>query len=276
MKTTTKQRTCLFHAVTLALIASLLLLLKGITAYALEDNLSNSMGGSSSILGSGEISEDDQAIGNWISSQRGMTAENINNASQTLGPLTNILGNIVGGIIVLVFAGVFVITALDLLYISFPPIRNVLYKGGPAGGMSAQPAMGGGMMGGGMMGRGMMGGMMGGGNPGMAAEQRPIQWISDEAIQCAAMLNSGGAAGGAPMGGSPMMAGAMAMQQQASGANMSMKSVIGMYFKKRAVFMVLLAVCAIVLTSSALLGTGVNLAMWLTKIINSVNNNIPR
>ena len=44
---------------------------------------------------------------------------------------------------------------------------------------------------------------------------------------------------------------------------MSKKSVIGMYFKKRIFFMILLAICAIVLTSSVLLGTGVNLALWL-------------
>ena len=229
MKTTTKQRTGMVQ-VAFALIACLLMLMQNVTAYALEDNLNANQNRGSSIIGEGTITEDDMAIGNWISQQRGMTAENLANASQTLGPLTNIFGNIVGGIVVLVFAGVFIITALDLLYISFPPIRNILYKGGPAGGMTAQPAMGGGMMGG-YGHRGMMGG--------------------------------------------GMMAGAMAMQQQASGANMSMKSVIGMYFKKRLIFMILLAVCAIVLTSSVLLGTGVNLAEWFLKIMNSVNSNIP-
>ena len=275
MKTTTKRRTWFFQ-ISFALMVCLCFLIQGINVYALEDNLSGTTQQNSNSIMSGDISADDQAIGNWISQRRGMTAENLATASQTLSPLTNIFGNIVGGIIVLVFAGVFIITALDLLYISFPPVRNILYKGGPAGGMGAQP-MGGGMMGGyGHRGMGMMGGgMMGGGNPGMAAEQRPVQWISDEAIQCAAMLNNGGGAAAAPMGGG-MMAGAMAMQQQASGANMSMKSVIGMYFKKRIVFMILLAICAIVLTSSVLLGTGVNLANWLTKILNSINNNIPQ
>lgn len=233
--------------------------------------LEDSVGGGSGFFGSGSVDAEDQAIGDWVGGQRGMTSDNLNNASKTLSPLTGILGNVVGGIFVLTFTGVFVITALDLLYISIPPFRNMLYKGNAGGG-------GGAMMGGGMMGRG---GMMGG-NPGMAAEARPVQWISDEAVQCAAMLGNGGSAGGGAMAGGMMSGGMMGggmmggMQQQQSGANLSMKSVIGMYFKKRLFFMVLLAVCAIVLTSSVLLGTGVNLANWVIKILGAVNNNIPK
>ena len=65
----------------------------------------------------------------------------------------------------------------------------------------------------------------------------------------------------------------MGMQQ--SGSALAPKVVIGTYFKKRIVFMVILVVCAIILTSSALLGTGVNLAMWGMRIIDWVNNYIP-
>lgn len=117
----------------------------------------------------------------------------------------------------------------------------------------------------------MGGGMMG--NPGMAESRQrgSIQWISDEAIQCVAQMATGGAQ---DSGMNPMQAGMMA--QQAPTAAVSRRSTISLYFRKRIFFMVLLAICVIVLTSSALLGTGVNLALWLTKIINAVNGNIPR
>ena len=242
-----------------------------VEASSIEDTL----GGSGGFFNQGSVDSEDAAIGDWIGGQRGMTSENLNTASKTLSPLTSIMGNIVGGIIVIVFAYMFVQTALDLLYFAVPPLRNILYKGGAASGVA-----GGGMPMGGGFGRSMMGGfgMAGGGNPGMAAEARPTQWISDEAVQCAAMLNNGGTAG-QPMIAGGMMAGGMqagAMATQQSGANVSMKSVIAMYFKKRAFFMIILAMCAIVLTSSVLLGTGVNLANWVTKILSAVNNNIPK
>lgn len=260
----------------MAMVLSILLIpLAGVTvsASSLEDSVGVKQSGGTDVLSGGTIDSNDAEIGNWIMNHRGMTSENLQNASTTLSPLTNIAGNIVGGLVVLTFIGMFLITAVDLLYITFPPIRHLLYKvdtGVGAGGM-ANGMMGGmGMMGGGRFSRygGMgMNGAMGGANP----QGSNIQWISDEAIQCVANLTMGGAQ---QSGMNPMQAGMMA--QQAPTASVSMKSTIGTYFKKRIVFMVLLAVCVIVLTSSVLLGTGVNLALWLTKIISALNNNIPK
>lgn len=259
-----------------------------VSASNIEDNVGGSNNASSGGMGDifdGEIDSEDAAIGNWISDQRGMTSENLATASETLSPLANIVGNIIGGLVVLTFLGLFLTTAVDLLYISFPPIRGLLYKGGAqaggapmAGGGMGMPGMGMGMgMGGGRFSRmgmgmgGMAGGQMAGGQMGGGGG---IQWISDEAVNCVALIGAGGQA--APMGGgmgaNPM---AMGMQQQPMQQPMTVKSVIGMYFKKRIIFMVLLAMCVIVLTSSALLDTGVNLALWLTKIINGINGNIP-
>lgn len=248
-----------------------------VSATSLEDNLSGAANSASDFLGSGSVDSDDMAIGEWISGQRGMSAQNLSNASKTLSPLSNVVGNVIGGIVVLTFLGMFLMTAVDLLYITFPPIRNLLYKvdtgaGGMGGGMGMGGMMGGGRFsrygGMGSMGMGGMGGM------GMDAGQGQsmnIQWISDEAVQCVANLTMGGAQ---QSGMNPMQAGMMA--QQAPTASVSMKSTIAMYFKKRIVFMVFLAICVIVLTSSALLGTGVNLALWITKIINAVSSNIPK
>ena len=208
------------------------------------------------------VSQDDQDVANWIKNQRGMTGEQLQVASETLSPVTNMFGYIVGGIVVLIFTGVFIITALDLLYITIPPIRNLLYKAGTDG---TGAYTGGGMAGGYGMGGygGMHGGMMGAGGA-SGGTQKPTQWISDEAVMCASLL------GGSSQAQNPGMMGGQ-MQQQ----NVPMKSVLGTYFKKRIFFMILLAVSVIILTSSALLGTGVNLAKWGLKLIELVNGYIP-
>ena len=261
------------HCRKLLVCFALALLLCGMTASvspmivhasSIEDNVTGNSGGGNSgdLFSGGELSQDEQDLASWITNQKGISGDNLAKASNTLSPLTNILGNITGGILVLIFAGVFVITGLDLLYITIPPIRGFLYKG--------EAQSGGGAMPGGYGARGGYGAQSM--NQGMANEAKSTQWISDEAIQCSAMLKAGGAQpqqmGGYGMGG---------MQQGASPEqNMSMKSVIGVYFKKRMFFMILLAVCAIVLTSSKLLGTGVNLGAWVLKILSAINNNIPK
>lgn len=254
----------------MAVMMCLTVLLSGISvaASSLEDSFDIGTA-ASDFLGGGQVDSDDAAIGEWIAGQRGMTSENLQNASKTLSPLTNIAGNIVGGLVVLTFIGMFLITAVDLLYIAFPPIRNLLYKVDTGAGGVGAGMMGGGRFsryGGGMAGGGMMNGQMAD-----ARQRTSIQWISDEAIQCVAQMKTGGAQ---DSGMNPMQAGAVA--QQAPTAAVSMRSTIGTYFKKRIFFMILLAMCVIVLTSSALLGTGVNLALWFTKIINAVNANIPK
>lgn len=134
----------------------------------------------------------------------------------------------------------------------------MLYKAGTDG----TGAYTGGMPGGGYQ-RGYGYGGAGGAAGGSA---KPTQWISDEAVACAALL-----------GGSAQSAGNMGPAGGPGGAqqNVPTKSVIGMYFKKRIGFMLLLVVSAIVLTSSILLGTGVNLAQWVLKLIGLINSYIP-
>lgn len=236
-----------------------------VQASSLEDNVGNNgSSGNSGSLEIGDLPERDadfvDALGNMDLGPKG---SDLTKAANTLSPLTNILGTIVGGGIVLLWAFIFLITIADLLYITIPPIRNILYKGGGAG-AGAQ----GGMMGGGMRG-GMMGGM-GGGN----ADLKPTQWISDEAVNCVALLGAGGQPN---TGGMGMGMGGYGMGGMGGGAQQSppMKSVIGTYFKKRMVFMILLGLCTIVLTSSIIMKTGINLGSWVLKIFNMFNNNLP-
>lgn len=209
-----------------------------------------------------EIDENDQGVADWLKDQRGVTSEQLATASNTLGPVTTIIGYITGGIIILVVAGVVCITALDLLYIAIPPVRNVLYKAGTDGTGGYTGGFGAGGYGRGFGGMGAMGA---GGAAG--GSKKPTQWVSDEAVACAAMLG-GSAQSANGMGGYGGM-GAMGAQQ--GQAQPTTKSVIAMYFRKRIFFMILLALCIIVLTSSSLMNCGVNLAEWFIKIVNMIN-----
>lgn len=227
-----------------------------------DSNGGNSAGEMLNGIQSQTVSPEDKGVSDWLKNQKTMDPKHLEKASETMNPLVNLLGYVAGGIIVLTVAGVVVITALDLMYIAIPPIRNVLYKGGAAGA--------GGMMGAGGMGMHGRFGMMGGG------AQQTRQWVSDEAVACAALLGGGAQAQGAMGGGMGMMGGYGGMGgMQAMGVNQqqaqSTKSVIGMYFKKRVFFLILLALCIIVLTSSALMNCGVNIAQWVLKIINMLN-----
>lgn len=206
-----------------------------------------------------EIDENDQSVADWLKDRRGVTSEQLATASNTLGPVTTIIGYITGGIIILLVAGVVCITALDLLYIAIPPVRNVLYKAGTDGTGGYTGGFGAGGYGRGFGGMGAMGA---GGAAG--GSKKPTQWVSDEAVACAAMLG-GSAQSANGMGGMGVIG---AQQGQAQPTT---KSVIAMYFRKRIFFMILLALCIIVLTSSSLMNCGVNLAEWFIKIVNMLN-----
>lgn len=259
---------------------------------SLEDNVSDQT--TATTAGSGDFFDslkdqdigEAEGIGDLLGNHQTMTSEQLGEASKWTAPITNIIGYAMGVIIIITITLVGLITALDLLYIAVPPVRNLLYKAGTdgtgayTGGMPAG-GMGMGMGGFGRRGMGMgMGAMGAGGASGGTA--RPHQWVSDEAVACAALLGGsqqavnmgmGGAMGMGGMGMSPMGMGMGGMQQPEQ-APMRMKSVLWVYIKKRAVFLVLLMVAVMVLTSSALMGTGVNLAQWVLRIIGLLNGKI--
>lgn len=235
-------------------------------ATAIEDNINNSTTSTTeptdSILDdikNQEVDGEDKGMADWVANQRGVTSNQLETATQAMSPITNIIGYVTGGVLILVVTGVVLITALDLLYIAIPPVRNILYKAGTDGtGMN--------------MGVGSMNGMGTNTNGG----KKPTQWVSDEAVACAAMLGGssqsrGGMNGMYGMNGMGTGMYGMGVNQQQQSQTPTMKSVIGTYFKKRLFFIILLALCVIVLTSSALMNCGVNLAEWVLKIINMFN-----
>lgn len=207
-------------------------------------------GGIGDNLGESSTSYDDNGVADFFKNYNSMSSEQLNSAAETISPITNIFGYLIGGVIAFSSSAIFLITALDLLYISIPPIRGLLYS---SGGSTASM---------GMRGNGMQGQMSQGGG-------KTTQWVSDEAVQCSALLGGGGGSTASMgMSGYGMQGG---MQQQQTGT----KSVIMTYFKKRIFFIILFAICTIILTSSILLGTGVNIAQWGMKLIEILNNSIP-
>lgn len=216
---------------------------KAVYAETLDDGISTT-----DSLSGGSISEDDIAVGEIIKNNRGMTSEQLSTASETLSPITDLFGYLVGGIISVVMAGIFVITALDIMYLSIPPVRGLLYT-------------------------------QGGNTNGTVTPSR--QWISDEALMVSQAAgysggNSGANANGGMQGQYGMMGRAgMQNNNTQQQKQVSTKSVLSAYFMKRMFFLILLAICIIILTSSVLLGTGVNLARWGIKIIDMLNGYIP-
>lgn len=184
--------------------------------------------------GSSSLNADDAAIGDIIRNHRGMTAEQMATASNALSPFTNFCGTVVGGAVAIIYTGVFVITAADLLYISLPPLRPLLLKNQQGEGSKGR------------------------------------QLISDEALSIVA---NGGNGGGSSSGGD-MMGGGFGAQPQSSGSGKSSSKIVA-YFKARFLFMIFLVITTMVLTSSVIMGTGVNLAEWGLKLLQSFNDFIP-
>lgn len=230
-----------------------------------------------------------KSVSDYLKGYEPVTDKNMKSASVVASPIVNVIGNVIGFIVVIVSALIVLTTALDLMYIGVPftrPHLNPNYGGG-------SQSMGGGMPMGGMgMGMGMRGGMgMGGMGMGGAQPQATGRhcWVSDEAIECTSMLGgqasgaqsmggmspmSGMGMGGMGMGMGGMGMGGMGMGSQPQQPASSTKSVILQYFKKRVFFIILFTICLITLTSSIFTDCGINLAALIFKIMEKVNSAI--
>ena len=228
------------------------------------DNSVNSSSATSTTEQSSSVPDYGQgSVSDYLKGYTPVTKGNMNKASSLASPIVNFIGMLIGLVCVITTAGVGLITALDLLYIAIPPVRGFLYEGAQQGGMA------GGMPGGIGMGMGM-GNMRGGmGMGGMQPQggMHKIRWVSDEVVATVAMCQPQGQGGG--MG---MMAGGMGMQ--GAQQNMSTKSTISVYLKKRIFFLVLFAVASIVLLSTVFTDCGINVAALVMKVMAKVNGSI--
>lgn len=217
------------------------------------DNSVNSSSTTSTTEQSSSVPDYGQgSVSDYLKGYTPVTKGNMNKASSLASPIVNFIGRLIGLVCVITTAGVGLITALDLLYIAIPPVRGFLYEGAQQGGMPG----------------GMPGGMgMGGMQP--QGGMHKIRWVSDEVVATVAMCQPQGQGGGMGMG---MMAGGMGMQ--GAQQNMSTKSTISVYLKKRIFFLVLFAVASIVLLSTVFTDCGINVAALVMKVMAKVNGSI--
>lgn len=213
--------------------------------------------------GSSIGSSDDNAIADVLKGHQPVTDEQMQMASEWTKPITDFFGNLIGIGICLLTGVIFVITILDLCYIAVPITRSLLYKDAGAGGSGSVGMPGG-------YGRGGYGagGYGVGGMDTSPSGQTTWQLVSDEAVQCAVLMNNNQHM---PQAGTVGMPGQPTGQQV---GNMQTKSVILTYFKKRVFFMILFGVCLITLTSSLFLGTGVNIANLIMRLVETLNGYI--
>ena len=90
----------------------------------------------SSTTGSEDSGDGDAgAISDYLTGYTPVTQENMDNASTIAGPIASAIGTFVGGIFIVVEAAIFLVTALDLLYIGVPVTRSYLAPQQQQGGM---------------------------------------------------------------------------------------------------------------------------------------------
>ena len=192
----------------------------------------------------GNSGSGNESVTDYLKGYTPITDQNMSEAKRYASPLTNILGTATGFVVLIVSSALFFITALDLCYIAIPPTRNYLNPQAQGGGMSP------------------MGGSMGGSQP------QGRRWVSDEAVACVSMSSSQGSGGMSPMGGMGMGGSMGGSQQQPT------KSIIMMYLKKRAFFLIIFTVSTILLTSSIFTDCGINLAELSFKVLDKINSAI--
>ena len=225
------------------------------------------------------------ALTDYMKGYTPITAENMAVASETMSPIVSFMGTLSGAIMTFALAGIFVVTATDLVYIGIPITRSILnpnYMDGGASGGGAMTAGGMPMAGGyngygrGGYGAGMM--PMAGNMQGAAPQPHRFGFsrcvVSDEAVYCVNTysLSSGAQAQAQnPMAGG-MMPGMPNMQPQQPAT--SGKQAIGVYLRKRLIFVILFAVCSVILMSSVLLDCGINLAELGMRVLEKLNGKI--
>jgi hypothetical protein len=197
-----------------------------------------------------EQSSNAKAVGDMFS-EAGPKAEDIKEAQVFIQPFAKIMNFAMAVILGITALLMMAVSVLDLLYMVFPPVRDILDGGSYGGQPQTRNPRGMGMQG--QMGiengssmnvRGMQGNEPGGGFSSLG------RWVSDEAI-AACMESKGGVA----IGGMPT----------------APKSMIIGYLKKRAIFLSMFGVCVILFTSTVFTDLGIKLGMRILNFIIGIS-----
>lgn len=191
-------------------------------------------------------------VGSFLEGYRPVTQEGLQEANAFMSPLTNFLGVVISGLIILTTIFLFLISGLDLMYILVPFTRKFLYEPGSNGAGQQMQGVG-------------FGGTAVGANGGGNFVQRALsmQFVSDEAIKAVSLFGGSAPAQGQgmvnPMGG-PMLT-AQQNQTQSKG------TVLGKYMKLRVFTMILFGMCVVLLFSSIFMDWGMNVGGMLISLI---------
>ena len=185
-----------------------------------------------------------KAVGDMFS-EAGPKAEDIKEAQVFIQPFAKIMNFAMAVILGITALLMMAVSVLDLLYIAFPPVRDILdggsyggqpQMGSPRGmGIESNPSMNG---------RGMQGNEPGGGFSSLG------RWVSDEAIAACMEAKVGVAIGGMPTAPKIMIIG---------------------YLKKRAIFLSMFGVCVILFTSTVFTDLGIKLGMKILNFITGIS-----
>lgn len=186
-------------------------------------------------------------LGEFIKGYKPLDAESMATANQYLsGPMKWVSYGL-SGVIIILTGLIFLITALDLIYITVPFSRSFLYTpstsgtGSPVGGINQQSG---------------------------TSSILGMQWVSDEAVKAAALIGGESATQGVHMQANPYGMGGPAMTPQQT-RKQARGSVIGAYFRSRIMFMIMFGVSIILLTSSVFLDFGINVGGMIITVINN-------
>lgn len=166
----------------------------------------------------------------------GVDNESMQKANTYLNPTARVLNTIMAIILGFTSLALFLISALDLLYIAFPPIRSLLnvQGGSTSSGIGIGASAGG-------------------------SQTSSFRWISDEAVAAVSEAGSGQSSGG----------------WFNSDQKPKTKSVIVSYLKKRSFFLIVFAICCILFSTTVFTDLGIKVGTWLLGVITGASNSIP-
>lgn len=224
---------------------------------------------------------ENDAVMDYFKGIKPVSEKNMEVAVKSTSWFTNAIGNLIGVAIIILGSTQFLISVLDLIYITVPFLRDALDG-------SVVSLGGGGIIQGGI---GMQGGT---GQPDMPHGRRKRQFVSDEAIKAlglsgsgsvdtARQMNGGNLGGGlgynrggygagsfgmGNMGGYGMqgMQGMGAQQQEQVAPNK--KLAITIYLEMRLIGLILFFVCLTLFTSSLVADCGINIAQFVIDMYN--------
>lgn len=167
----------------------------------------------------------------------GVDNESMQKANTYLNPTARLLNTIMAIILGFTSLALFLISALDLLYIAFPPIRSLLNVQGGSTSSGIGASVG-----------------------GSQTSSFFSRWISDEAVASVVKAGSEQSSGGFMVN---------------SAQKPKTKSVIVGYLKKRSFFLIVFAICCILFSTTVFTDLGIKVGTWLLGVITGASNSIP-